>query len=226
MEIKCLSIYDGKIGVCIQFCSETIWIKKLTKIYIINKSIKIHDWKHKVNQYSNQGGIKPAAAKELIQLFNIYDTNVNTGNSALDLVIREKSLLCQKKGITLQFFGDGRHLSFMNESDIYSLLGNLLDNAIEAESKLSIQSKKIIKVNIRNTIGFISMNVENYFTGTIKLNDEGLPLTTKKNKSYHGYGIRSIQLILSKYEGSMKINITDDIFNMSILIPDGGHFKE
>lgn len=49
----------------------------------------------------------------------------------------------------------------MNESDLYSLLGNLLHNAIEAESKLTIQSKKIIKVNIRNMIGFISMNVEN-----------------------------------------------------------------
>ena len=49
------------------------------------------------------------------------------------------------------------------------------------------------------------------------MDQNGFPITTKDNKFDHGYGIKSIDLIVKKYSGDMKISINKDIFTLSIL---------
>ena len=63
--------------------------------------------------------------------------------------------------------------------------------------------------------------MENYFSGEIKLDNAGLPITTKKDKDYHGYGIKSIMYISKKYNGDVRINVDNEnhIFSLSILLP-------
>jgi len=152
-------------------------------------------------------------------LINIYDSSAHTGNEALDVTLTEKSLYCNKKEIRLTSLADCSKLCFIEESDLYSLFGNAIDNAIEAVSKLSDKSKRNINLKVRNINSFVSIIVENYFSGSIVLNDEKMPVTTKQDKDYHGYGIRSIKFIVDKYHGDMKIETNQDIFTLSIIIP-------
>lgn len=49
--------------------------------------------------------------------------------------------------------------------------------------------------------------------------EDGLPVTTKDNRSYHGFGTRSIQRITKKYQGLMSIHTDRDIFHLDIVIP-------
>lgn len=47
-----------------------------------------------------------------------------------------------------------------------------------------------------------------------------MPKTTKANNGYHGYGLKSIKLIVDKYDGDFKIDIKDSIFMIQILFTE------
>ena len=60
--------------------------------------------------------------------------------------------------------------------------------------------------------------IENYYDGTLKL-EHGLPVTTRDHPMDHGYGMRSIQEIAQKYGGSISVDMENQIFLLSILLP-------
>ena len=86
----------------------------------------------------------------------IYDNIYQTGNDALDLVLTEKSLLCDEYNIKLSSMIDGAALDFMNTTDVYALFGNLLDNAIESVMKEPDEEKRIISVQMAKKVSGIS----------------------------------------------------------------------
>ena len=51
------------------------------------------------------------------------------------------------------------------------------------------------------------------------LGENGLPLTTKKDKDYHGFGMKSIQLVVNKYDGDLNVNVANNVFSLSIMFP-------
>ena len=84
--------------------------------------------------------------------------------------------------------------------------------------KLSID-KWYFLFNIHSVGNFISITIKNYYNGKIVLNSEGLPTTNKENKNYHGYGIKSIQAIVQKYNGNLSISTEEQIFKLNLLLP-------
>ena len=97
------------------------------------------------------------------------------------------------------------------------MFGNLIDNAIEAVKNLS-DSKKTIGLDLRRSHNFISINVHNYFEGKIQY-ENGLPVTTKKDKENHGFGFKSIRYICNKYNGNFSIDINGQVFSVTVLMP-------
>lgn len=97
------------------------------------------------------------------------------------------------------------------------MFGNILDNAIEAVYKLKNNEKRQINIVIKNVYSLISITVENYYEGNIVLDKNGLPITTKDNKDFHGFGMKSIKMIVDKYHGDMNITKRNDIFSLNIL---------
>ena len=114
---------------------------------------------------------------------------------------------------------DGKRLDFMKGSDVYSLFGNALDNAIEAVVKLKDKSQRVIGLKVCAVGDMTSINVKNFYDGKIEFNKEGIPDSTKLDKSFHGFGLKSIAMIVEKYGGSLSIVAHDDIFNLNILLP-------
>ena len=197
--------------------SEEQYKQNKENIELIN--IKCHDLKHQIERFSKKGSFSQEESKELESMIDIYDTNVKTGNDVLDLIIKEKSLLCQKKNIKLKCYADCSKLNFITETDLYNLFGNALDNSIEAVSKINDYDKRRINLIVKNMMSFVSINIENYFEGHIELDKHGIPKTTKNNVQYHGFGMKSIKLIINKYHGDLKIVTDGDIFSLCILFP-------
>ena len=195
--------------------SEEQYKQNKENIKLIN--IKCHDLKHQIERFSQKGNFSQEESKELESMIDIYDTNVKTGNDVLDLIIKEKSLLCQKKNIKLKCYADCSKLNFITETDLYNLFGNALDNSIEAVSKINDYDKRRINLIVKNMMSFVSINIENYFEGQI--DKHGIPKTTKNNVQYHGFGMKSIKMIINKYHGDLKIVTDDDIFSLCILFP-------
>jgi sensor histidine kinase regulating citrate/malate metabolism len=105
----------------------------------------------------------------------------------------------------------------MEESDIYSLFGNALSNAIESVSGIQDEDKRCISLNVRSNSGLLSIHVENYYQGEIEF-ENGLP-KTKKDQSWHGFGMKSMALIASKYKGSLTSTAVEDIFYLDVILP-------
>ena len=183
-------------------------------------NINCHDLKHQIRNFGNKANISNETVKELENIINIYDSNIKTNNDALDLILTEKSLLCQKKNINLKCFADCSKLNFITEADLYSLFGNMIDNAIEAVTKIEDVNKRSISLIVRNALSCTSIFISNYYEGKIILDNNGMPKTTKLNNGYHGYGLKSIKLIVDKYDGDFKIDIKDSIFMIQILFTE------
>ena len=185
-------------------------------IDIIN--IKCHDLKHQISALRTVADAD--YVKEIENAVMIYDAAARTGNDILDVVLTEKSLLCEKNGITLTCVMDGGALSFMSKTDIYSLFGNALSNAIESVRGIRDKDRRCISITSRPAGGFLSVHMENCYDGEITLED-GLPVT-KGDRSRHGFGMRSIKHIAEKYGGSMGVTAENGVFSLDLLFPLSG----
>lgn len=150
----------------------------------------------------------------------IYNSvvNVKTGNDVLDVILTEKSLLCEKKHITLTCMVHAENLAFMDKMDVYSLFGNALSNAIECVSNIEDVKKRCISVNVQTMNQILSIHIENFCMEELVF-ENGFPVT-KKNKDYHGFGMKSMY-ITRKYDGVMSTFVSDGRFYLDFAIPIG-----
>lgn len=147
-----------------------------------------------------------------------YEAENKTGNAVLDTLLTGKSLYCQKNDISLTCVADGTSLDFMKVMDLCSIFGNALDNAIESTIQLEDREKRLIHVVVCRQKRFIVIRIENYFGGTLEF-EEGIPVTTKTDRAYHGFGVRSIRSSVENYGGTLSISTERGWFELKILIP-------
>ena len=65
----------------------------------------------------------------------------------------------------------------------------------------------------------VTIHVENYYDGLDRKIGASLPQTTKQNRSYHGFGLRSIQMTAEKYGGEMSVHAQDNLFSLDVILP-------
>lgn len=183
-------------------------------------SRKHHDLKHQIEliRAEKNPEVREKYLHDIDQVMNIYDTFHDTGNSVVDTILTEKSQYCKNNDIRISCAVDGKLLDFISVMDICSIFGNAIDNSIEYTKNLKDKDQRIIKVAVYCRNNFLMMRFENYFNENLIFND-GLPVTTKKNKSYHGYGLKSIKNTIEKYDGNFTLNTDNEWFTIKILIP-------
>lgn len=192
--------------------ARTQYSKTKDNIDIIN--IKCHDLKHQLSMFRDR--IDSDELEKINAAVDIYDSKFKTGNNALDVILTEKSFYCKAKNIRFTCMLDGKAFDKWRESDIYSFFGNAIDNAIQGVEKLD-DEKKIISISEERRGEFCSIKIENFFSGNIEF-DNGLPLTKKQNKNYHGFGMKSMKMIVERYGGEIGVSLNDDIFCLNVLL--------
>ena len=181
---------------------------------------KCHDLKHQLEalHHMEKESDREAYYRELKKDIMIYDTAIDTGNEALNVLMMDKGLYCCEHGIQLSCMADAGSLSFMKLEDVYAIFGNALDNAITAVEKISDPEKRVINLKVLNQNNFFMVQLQNYYDGSVSF-ENGMPLTTKKDKANHGFGVKSIRFLAEKYGGTMTANAKDGIFTLQILLP-------
>lgn len=187
-------------------------------IEIVNR--KYHDLKHQITLLKAEANSRQSLKylEEMEQDIRSYEAQNKTGNKVLDAVMTSKSLYCQNNDISLTCVADGTLLGFMAEMDISALFGNVLDNAIESVEKLEDKEKRLIHLSVAQQKNFLRIRVENYTEENISFQN-GMPVTTKKDKHLHGFGMKSIQSTVRKYGGSVTTGVRDNWFELRVLIP-------
>lgn len=174
-------------------------------------NIKYHDLRHQSQLFSSR-----AERQELDQVLDDYAVLVHTGNEVLDVLLTEKTILCRERGIQLLCMADGSHLDFIEPHHLYALLGNGINNAMEAVQKLPPE-ERVISLYIRAQGNLVHIHMENPYEGTVAMRN-GLPVTSKGDQNYHGYGTLSIRTIAEQYGGGMTINTEDGLFQVDIVL--------
>lgn len=186
-------------------------------IEMINR--KSHDLKHQLRaleQVSSEE--RRLQIRETRKAIDFYDATVKTGNDALDTLLTEKSVYCTNRGIRLSCTVHSERLGDIGVVDLYTLLGNAIDNAIESVEQLDAEDQKTISLSIQDVAGMIYIQIENYYSGLLQMAD-GMPVTRKADKANHGFGVKSMRAIAQRYGGNIRISARDQIFQLQIMIP-------
>jgi hypothetical protein len=181
---------------------------------------KYHDLKHQIAVIRAEGdeGKRASYLDDLEASVSGYAAQARTGNGVLDVILTSKSLECAEKGVDLTYVADGATIDFMSAMDVSAVFGNALDNAIDAVMAVPDPEKRLIKVALYATGGFVLATFENYFDGTLKTEDGDI-VTRRADRDRHGYGLKSIRYTAEKYGGSMTVSAEDSWFALRILLP-------
>lgn len=145
-----------------------------------------------------------------------------SGNDIADVIIADKHAKAEKRGLELEVSGDLAGLD-IESADLVTILSNLLDNAIEAVSRLygrnlSPEDKRIV-LEFRKNSNFVLMIEKNRSVTKI---GKGTILS-EKNSPDHGFGISNIRRAVKKYGGEFNISCSEEgelyIVEAEVMLP-------
>ncbi len=136
-------------------------------------------------------------------------------NQTLSVLLNTKKDRAKELGIEFQSFIAASDLK-LQDADLCSLIGNIMDNAIEAADKSPF--KKYIDLSIQKTEAGCIIQCENAI-GEKPVVKKGRFLTNKENSNLHGIGTEIIKEIVSKYNGEIKFDFDDEVFQLRIVLP-------
>lgn len=144
----------------------------------------------------------------------------NSGNSTVDAIINFKYTTARENGIDFQlkvFIPDELPIE---QCDIGVVLGNAIDNAIEAVRKCE-SSKKIIEISMGVKKEAWIIVIKNPYEKEIKRDRNGRILSTKTKEYRRGYGLKSIEQIVEKYQGEVIIDTENGKFSLTMVLNFG-----
>ena len=142
-------------------------------------------------------------------------TTMMYANRAVDAVYSYYDQQAAQQGSRIEWSLDVPGRVFVKESDLCSVLGNLVENALQAVANLP-EERRVVRVTARlMSEGMLGIVVRNPYEGTIRLGRNGLPRIKSRN---HGIGLASVRTIVQRYGGSFDLNTEGGEFAVSILM--------
>lgn len=146
------------------------------------------------------------------------DTVVKTGNVMVDAILNSKLSMAQAKGIAVNAKAAVEPDIPVAQTDLCVILGNLLDNAMEACLKQEAEKERFIRVYIGKFKGQFYISVSNSVGGALK-KQNGAYQTTKSGS--HGFGLRRVDALIEKYGGYRNRQDEGDVFATEVMLPIG-----
>jgi len=183
-------------------------------------NMKCHDLRKELERLkAKKGELTDEDFCLLEESLNFYDSGVKTGNVNIDALIQDKLIYCSSMDIEFTSLVNGDAFKEMAASDVYFLLTNIIDNAIEATETIKEKEHRVISLTASRKHGVLIIEETNYYHGELLFNNDGSIRTTKQeNKRYHGFGTKSIAYIVKKYNGTMDYETKDGIFRLKIAL--------
>lgn len=144
---------------------------------------------------------------------------IYTGNRILDLILGQKRMKAEQKGIDFELQAMPLGKLPFHDREICSLFGNLLDNALEACGSAGGKKKILIKLEKQKNLFFAE--IANTMR-EVPLKDGKRFLTSKHDKENHGYGLKSVQRIVDEYEGVISYEAKENEFIVTLSFFDIG----
>lgn len=176
-----------------------------------------HDLKHHLNELKllamqDEGEKIQNYIESMEEFIQNPDEIISSGNTEIDSLLNYMLKRGQKElkevDVKVQLPEDMSH-----SYDINVILGNLLENAIEASA---MTEDKILRGNISLKQNILKIRIENSYNNNLKKGKSGY-ITTKPDKRHHGIGLKNVQRVVEKYNGLMEIT-ENDLFCVKIIM--------
>lgn len=142
-----------------------------------------------------------------------------TGNTAIDSIVNYKLATAAENGITLIYTAEIPSDLHIDEFAITSILGNLIDNSLEALSQTPPSAEKKLELLLRYERDCLFINISNTFCGKVQ-KENGKFTSQKKDALNHGIGLQSVLSMVKKLQGSSNIIHDDNEFQVYIILPE------
>lgn len=178
-----------------------------------------HDLSNKLSpllSLAHSGNVEKleAGILELMHYTNNDKVLVNSGNQDIDSILNYKFEKGKEAGVQISTNISVPSTLSIESFDIAVILGNTIDNALEAVLNVS---ERWIHVEIHYSKGRLIIEVINSFDGIVKMKQDRL-LTRKHEKENHGLGLHSVELVIAKYDGLLQTTYDDQKFKAKMLI--------
>lgn len=185
-----------------------------------NSSILRHDMKNHLRVIFadiKNGNINDAQQHitDITDAYNAGNEIIRTGYPAIDSIVNFKLQNAKQDGIKINASSTLPQGLNISSFDSTVILGNLIDNALQAVSLVT--ENKFIDLVLHYSKGILLIKIANPFVNEIKKSGDNV-ITTKKDKENHGYGLASVKETVEKYNGTVEINPSDNIFTVKVVL--------
>ena len=192
---------------------------QIMKMSLENTRMLRHDLKNKISPLYAlaQAGQSEELLVQLSELTSSYGVNqgyVNSGNNTIDSIINFKMNSSKNLNISVSSNILIPEELPLKTFDIAVILGNLLDNAIEAVANID---DRWIDIKLKYTKGRLIIVINNSYDGKLKKVDGHL-ISCKTDKENHGLGLKSVEAALKNYDGVMQISHDSSKFTVKVLL--------
>ena len=156
-----------------------------------------------------------SAIDKLTEAHNISAEKQALSGDVISSIVSIKRKIALEKNVDIIYNHSHKGELFVQATDLAIVLGNALDNAIEACCKVESQEKKTVELFVTFKNGSIVMVIKNPVSSKV---DVSALTSNKNNAKYHGYGIISMKQIAEKYNGEVVFSCENDLFTTSIIL--------
>lgn len=147
-----------------------------------------------------------------------YKTSlIHTGNIGMDAILNHKRETARKEQIHIDIHHQILAHVRIDNRDLSMILGNLIDNALEAVRKLT-SGQRSIALRIKADTTTLFLEISNKYLGIPKKDIHGNYLTLKPDRCLHGQGLSRVKLLAKKYGGGITICDKDNHFHVKVLL--------
>ena len=147
------------------------------------------------------------------------ETKIYCPNRLLNTILNEKKKEADEKNLNMQItIEPGFMVDHIENMDLIVIMGNLIDNAIEAAEKCN-QGYVNVFLSTQNNNAFSTINIVNNYVGSITTKGD-IILSSKQDKAKHGYGIQNVNNVVRKYDGFIQNFYVDNVFSAIVMLPN------
>lgn len=155
------------------------------------------------------------------QLFSGWqeaDSIYHTGDDIVDSILNGKAPLLTRQGISLTVSGHFGNTLPLEPLDICTIFANAIDNAAEANEKVSDLNQRYLKISIKSSQNYYIITFANPITVPVMI-DSSMIIPSSKTGEHHGFGLRNIKLTAQKYQGYIALKTENNIFTLEVVLP-------
>lgn len=227
IEMVVFYLYDVLVGAYNKL-EEQYLLEKQTLLYanqvdvLTQSNEKVTAFRHDMKNHLADLALMAKAQKNgeievYIREMGVYMENpkefVNTGNGAIDSLMNYLLGCAKEQLLEVDYEISIPEELEVNAFDLNVILGNLIENAIEAAS---YSADKWLSVWVSYEKGMLFVNIRNSFSH--ELNVQNNKLVSTKQELGHGIGLCNVERMVEQYHGTIELSNTENVFEVDIIL--------